>query len=101
MHGNRKDETFTESKLLDLLQLAKERVHTAPTRAKIAMNQFVSTVGISYKALHEKALQVAKKIGPIEIKKDNKKSTQLSAYEAIQKNIEKGRIDFKRKHVRC
>lgn len=101
MLGNRKDETFSESKLLHLLQLAKAKIHDAPMRAKIAMNNFVMTVGVSYKPLHEEALNIAKEIGIIEIKKESKKSSFLNAYEDIQKNIEKGRIGFKRKHVRC
>ena len=51
--------------------------------------------------LHEQAVATAQAIGPVEMKRDNKKSTQLNAYETIQKEIERGRIGFKRKYVRC
>ena len=65
------------------------------------MNNFVYTVGISYVPLHEKAVETAKEIGPVEMKRDNKKSSFLNAYENIQKEIDRGRIGFKRKYVRC
>lgn len=101
MLGNRKDDTFSSETLSRLLKQAQQRIHTAPKRVQIAMNYFVTTVGVSYKPLHEEALQIAKEIGPIEVKKEGKKSSVLYAYEEIQKNIEKNRIGFKRKHVRC
>jgi len=65
------------------------------------MNNFIYTVGISYLPLHEKALETAKAVGPVEVKKDKKKSSILLASENIQKDIDRGRLGFKRKHVRC
>jgi hypothetical protein len=59
------------------------------------------TVGISYLPLDEKAVKTAKKVGPVEIKKDKKKSSILLASENIQKEIDRGRLGFKRKYVRC
>lgn len=99
--GNRKDETFSQSKLANMLDVVKETIHTAPERAKSAMNNFVTTVGVSYKPLHEQALATAKEIGVVEMKKAGKKSSFLNALESIEKEVEKGRIGFKRKHVRC
>ena len=99
--GNRKDVEFSESKISNMLDLVKNMIHDAPERTKIAMNNFLYTVGISYLPLHEKAVETAKAIGTIEIKRDNKKSSFLNAYESIQKEVEKGRLGFKRKHVRC
>ena len=99
--GNRKDVEFSESKISNMLDLVKNMIHDAPERTKIAMNNFLYTVGISYLPLHEKAVETAKTIGTIEIKRDNKKSSFLNAYESIQKEVEKGRLGFKRKHVRC
>ncbi|GAB6255496.1 hypothetical protein PSKAS_10180 [Peribacillus sp. N1] len=57
------------------------------------MNNFLYTVGIAYLPLHEKAVETAKA--------DKKKSSFLKAYESIQKEVETGRIGFKRKYVRC
>jgi hypothetical protein len=65
------------------------------------MNNFLSTVGISYLPLHEKAVETAKAIGIVEVKQDKKKSSFLNAYDSIQKEIGRGRLGFKRKHVRC
>lgn len=99
--GNRKDEEFSKSKLLTMLEVVKETIHHAPERAKSAMNNFVTTVGVSFKPLHEEALAIAKQIGVVEMKRDNKKSSMLNALQNIEKEIEKDRIGFKRKYVRC
>lgn len=99
--GNRPDYEFSESKLADMLEMVKNAIHDAPLRTKSAMNNFMYTVGVSYKPLHEKALEIAKAVGPVEFKRDAKKSSFLNAYENIQKAVEKGQIGFKRKHVRC
>ncbi|WP_422124544.1 DNA alkylation repair protein [Planococcus sp. X10-3] len=99
--GSRKDEEFSESKISDMLDLAKDTIHDAPERTKSAMNNFIGTVGVSYKPLTEKALQTAKQVGTVELKKDNKKSSFLNASPTIEKAMEKDRIGFKRKYVRC
>lgn len=99
--GNRKDVEFSESKIADMLKLVKNTIHDAPERTKSAMNNFLSTVGISYLPLHEKAVETAKEVGIVEMKRDNKKSSMLNASENIQKQVDKGKIGFKRKYVRC
>lgn len=99
--GNRKDVEFSESKILDMLGMVKSSIQESPERAKSSMNNFLYTVGTSYLPLHEKALETAKEIGIVELKKDYKKSSFLNAYENIQKEVDRGRIGFKRRHVRC
>ncbi|MBH9966001.1 DNA alkylation repair protein [[Bacillus] enclensis] len=99
--GNRKDEEFSTEKLEGMLETVKETIHDAPERAKSAMNNFVYTVAVSYVALHEKAVEIAEEIGPVEMKRDGKKPSILNASEEIQKQIDRGRIGFKRKYVRC
>lgn len=99
--GNRKDHEFSESKISDMLEVVKNTIHNSPERTKSAMNNFLYTVGTSYLPLHEKAVETAKEVGIVEIKRDNKKSSFLNAYENIQKQIDKGKIGFKRKYVRC
>lgn len=101
MLGNRSDDTFDQDAIATLLELAKATIHEAPNRAKPSITQFIQTVGMSYKPLHDKALAVAKEIGTVELKKVGKKSTFLQPALAIEKELEKGRIGFKRKHVRC
>lgn len=99
--GNRPDGEFSESKLLNMLGQAKNTIHASPERAKYAMNNFIYTVGVSYLPLHDQAVKIAKEIGPVEVKRDKKKSSFLHASESIQKAVNKGQIGFKRKHVRC
>ncbi|WP_064094137.1 DNA alkylation repair protein [Rossellomorea aquimaris] len=99
--GNRKDEEFSETKLAGMLEKVKETIHSAPERTKSSMNNFVTTVAVSYVPLHERALETAKEIGPVEMKRDNKPNSILKAADDIQKQVEKGRIGFKRKYVRC
>lgn len=99
--GNRKDKEFSESKISNMLDMIKNTIHNSPERTKSAMNNFVYTVGISYLPQHEKAVETSKEIGIVEVKRDNKKSSLLNAYESIQKEMDRGKLGFKRKYVRC
>ena len=99
--GNRLDVEFSESKISNMLDSVKNTIHDSPERTKSAMNNFLYTVGISYVPLHEKAVETAKAIGIVEVKREKKKSSFLNAYESIQKEVGKGKLGFKRKHVRC
>ncbi|MFJ8258316.1 DNA alkylation repair protein [Peribacillus asahii] len=99
--GNRPDSEFSASKIASMLDQVENEIHNSPDRTKSAMNNFIYTVGISYLPLHDKAVETAKAVGPVEIKRENKKSSILLASENIQKAIDKGQLGFKRKHVRC
>ncbi|MFD0826283.1 DNA alkylation repair protein [Neobacillus sp. M.A.Huq-85] len=99
--GNRPDSEFSESKLAGMLDQVENTIHDAPDRTKSAMNNFMYTVGVSYLPLHDKALETAKAVGPVEIRRDKKKSSILLASENIQKDLDRGRLGFKRKYVRC
>jgi 3-methyladenine DNA glycosylase AlkD len=99
--GNRLDNEFSESKISNMLDIVKNTIHDSPERTKSSMNNFLYTVGISYLPLHEKAVESAKEVGTVEVKRDKKKSSFLNAYESIQKEIDRGRLGFKRKYVRC
>jgi 3-methyladenine DNA glycosylase AlkD len=83
--GNRKDHEFSESKISDMLDLVKKTIHKSPVRTKSAMNNFLYTVGVSYLPLHEKAVETAKEVGTVEVKREGKKSSLLNAYDSIQK----------------
>jgi 3-methyladenine DNA glycosylase AlkD len=99
--GNRPDVEFDESKIASMLDLVKNTIHDSPDRTKSAMNNFIYTVGVSYLPLHDKAVETAKAVGPVEIKREKKKSSFLFASDSIQKQVDKGKIGFKRKYVRC
>ncbi|GFN33914.1 DNA alkylation repair protein [Paenibacillus xylaniclasticus] len=99
--GSRKDDEFSESKLAHMLELVEQTIHQSPERTKSSMVNFVYTVAVSYLPLHDKAVEVAKSIGPVEMKRPNKKNSILNAIENIQKAIDRGGLGFKRKYVRC
>jgi 3-methyladenine DNA glycosylase AlkD len=99
--GNRKDDEFSESKLASMLELVEKTINDSPERTKSSMMNFIYTVGISYLPLHEKAVATANAIGTVEIKREKKKSSFVNAYENIQKEVDRGKLGFKRKYVRC
>jgi len=99
--GNRPDGEFSESKLANMLDIVKNTIRDSPERTKYAMNNFIYTVGVSYVPLHDQAVETAKAVGPVEVKRDKTTSKFLNASDNIQKAIDKGQVGFKRKHVRC
>jgi 3-methyladenine DNA glycosylase AlkD len=99
--GSRPDGEFSESKIANMLEIVENTIHDSPERAKYAMNNFIYTVGVSYLPLHDKAVETATAVGPVEVKRDKAKSKFLHAYENIQKAVDKEQLGFKRKHVRC
>lgn len=99
--GNRPDSEFSTSKIACHLDQVQNTIHDSPDRTKSAMNNFIYTVAISYLPLHDKAVETAKAVGPVEIKRGKKKSSILLASENIQKEIDRGKLGFKRKYVRC
>jgi hypothetical protein len=84
-----------------MLEIVENTILDSPERAKYAMNNFIYTVGVSYLPLHDKAVETAKAVGPVEVKRDKTKSKFLLASENIQKAVDKERLGFKRKYVRC
>jgi 3-methyladenine DNA glycosylase AlkD len=99
--GNRPDTEFSESKIASMLEQVENTIHDSPDRTKSAMNNFMYTVAISYIPLHDKAVETAKAVGPVEMKRGKKKSSILQASINIQKEIDRGKLGFKRKYVRC
>lgn len=99
--GNRKDEEFDQGKLSEMLDLVKKTIHISEDRVKYAMNLFVVTIGVSYLPLHEKAVEVANAIGMIEISDGKGKHNLPVASVEIQKAVQKDRLGFKRRNVRC
>lgn len=99
--GSRPDAQFDESKLVGMLEIVTKTIHESPERTKSAMNNFIYTVAVSYLPLHDKAVETAKAVGPVEMKRGNKKSSILNASESIQKAVDKQQLGFKRKYVRC
>jgi hypothetical protein len=85
--GNRPDGEFSESKLAHMLEIVEKTIHDSPERTKYAMNHFIYTVGVSYLPLHDKAVETAKAVGPVEIKRDKTNSKQ-SGHEQTQRSVD-------------
>ncbi|MGG4090405.1 DNA alkylation repair protein [Paenibacillus lautus] len=98
--GSRPDREFPESKISAMLELVEKTIHESPDRTKSAMNNFMYTVAVSYLPLHDKAVETAKAVGAVEMKRGDK-SKILNASENIRKEVERGKLGFKRKYVRC
>lgn len=98
--GTRPDSEFDEAKLLSMLHRVEAAVHTAPGRARQAMNNFLIAVGVSYLPLHGQAKQAAERIGTLAPDGD-KTGPMQEAAKVIQTAADKGRLGFKRKSVRC
>lgn len=99
--GNRKDEEFDENKIDSMLSKVAETIHNQPDRARYAMNNFVYMVGVSYLPSHAEAMIAAKAIGPVGGYRGKTKCSVPLAELEIQKAIDKNRLGFKRKNVRC
>lgn len=97
--GSRKDSEFDASKLAQMLDQVERTIHASPDRTKSAMNNFIYTVAISFVALHDKAVETALVVGPVEIEGGKRRISLAS--ENIQKFLARGKVGFKRKHVRC
>lgn len=99
--GTRKDSEFDKDKLLEMLNRVQGTIQSQPSRVKYAMNNFIMAVGISYLPLHEEAKKIAGEVGKVEVFIGKKAYQTNVALEYIQNGVDKGRLGFKRKHVRC
>jgi len=99
--GSRKDSEFNKDKLLAMLGKVSKTIHNQPNRTKYAMNNFIMALGISYLPLHEEAKKAAQEVGKVDVFIGKTLCQTNLATEYIQNAVDKGKIGFKRKHVRC
>ena len=91
--GVRKDSEIDKNEIAHRLHKAKTEIGAALDRTKHAMDLFIAAVGISYRPLHEEALEAAAFICEV--------YPEASAEKSIKKAVAQNRIGFKRKNVRC
>ena len=101
MLGTRKNESFDQQRLKELIEMIPLRFDSQLPRAQSAMIDFLQAVAISYPPLHEDAVKIAKVLGRKEIKLGEAKSRIVDPLTHIISEVNKGRLGFKRKHVRC
>lgn len=99
--GTRSDSEFNKDKLLAMLNRVRGTIHDQPNHTKYAMNNFIMSVGISYLPLHEEAKKIAQEIGKVDVFMGKILGQTNVAIEYIQNAVDKGKLGFKRKHVRC
>lgn len=99
--GSRKDNEFSRSKILSMLEVVENQIHSQPNRTRYAMNGFVISVGVSYVPLHEEAMGTAERMGEVSVSLGEKACRVPNAFESIKSETDKGRLGFKRKNVRC
>lgn len=98
--GSRKDHEFDPDKIKTLLKKVEQEIETSQVNTRNAMRRFVIAVGVSFIPCHEEALETATKITPFLLTLNNKRAGSNPLL-AIQKEVDKGKIGFKRNYVRC
>ncbi len=99
--ASRKDEFFDRQKLQSMLPQIEKKIHGAPNRTRYAMYYFVYNLGVSYKPLSYEAMKSAEIIGDVEVVGLNGKMLRYNPKAAIDKELERGNLGFKRRNVRC
>ena len=79
----------------------QKTIDQQPNDVRYAMNGFVIAVGGSVKALTQKALEAAAKLGPVKVDMGDSACTVPVATEYIRKIIASGRHGRKRAALKC
>jgi 3-methyladenine DNA glycosylase AlkD len=87
--GWKPDSALEPSAIHELLKLAEATYGEASPDVRHAMRGFITAVGVSYLPLHNEGLETAERIDA------------QGAVKQIRTAIEKGRLGFKRRAVRC
>ena len=93
------DDQLDKQEIDQLLERVERHVHSAPNQVRYVMNGFVIAVGSYYAPLAEKAMEVGKRIGNVNMGNTECKVPYPPDY--IQKIWDKGLLGRKRKEVRC
>jgi 3-methyladenine DNA glycosylase AlkD len=84
-----------------LLNKVSKEIHNSQNRVRYAMNNFVISVGVYIEPLTEKALDIGKKIGKVNVEMGETSCKVPDAVEYIKKVKKLGRIGKKRKTAKC
>ncbi|MEO1098777.1 MAG: DNA alkylation repair protein, partial [Bacteroidota bacterium] len=95
------DENLDIAKYSDLLDRVEKDIHHSKNRVKYTMNGFVIAIGAYISDLTEKAIELAEKIGAVEVDMNGTACKVPLAKDYIQKVVDKQRVGKKRKTARC
>jgi len=99
--GSRKDHEFDPAHIQQLLDRVEATIAHKPLFTQHAMIRCVTAVGVSYLPLHAQALHTAAIVNQLLAPTPTKKPTYADPLANITQAINKNRIGFKRRHVRC
>lgn len=95
------DNILDIEEISELLDTIEESIHKERNRVKYAMNGFVISVGAYIVDLHEKALEVAKRIGKVDVYMGDTCCKVPLATDYVEKIMNMGRVGKKRKRCIC
>lgn len=95
------DEQLDIKKYSELLDYIEENVHEAENRVKLKMNAFVIAVGSFITELNPKAMDIAKRIGKVEVNMNGTACKVPFAPDYISKVVNNRGLGKKRKSARC
>lgn len=95
------DEELDIEELDELLECISKTIKYVPNRVRYTMNGFVIAVGTYVKDLTDRAIEVGKKNGKVEVEMGGTACKVPSAPEYINKVITRGTVGKKRKIARC
>lgn len=95
------DAELDRGELERLLERVERTIHRQPNRVRYVMNGFVIAVGSYVKALTERALETAARIGKVSVNMGGTACKVPYAPDYIRKAQERGAIGRKRKTVKC
>lgn len=95
------DEDLDIKKLDNLLVRISKTIKHAPNRVRYTMNGFVIATGTAVAELTERAIEIGKVIGKVDVKMGGTACKVPSSPEYIEKNKKMGRIGKKKKVARC
>jgi len=95
------DEQLDKKAYKKLLTRVVKEIHSAPDSVRSCMNMFLINVGGMIPELTEDAIKAATSIGEVKVIKEGTTCKVPSAVEYINKMVEKGVSNKKKKTVRC
>jgi 3-methyladenine DNA glycosylase AlkD len=90
-----------EELMMGLLERIRDTIHLQPNRVKYTMNGFLISVGAYLPQLREIALQIANNIGKVKVELGKTACKVPEAGLYIQKMVDLGKVDKKKKSLFC
>jgi hypothetical protein len=95
------DAALDLAELKRLLQRVQKTIHQAPDAARAQMNMFLISVGCYVLPLHQTALQIGEKIGPVTANLGDNDCQVPFSPDYIRKVEKRGSLGKKRKTAKC